>query len=56
MVAQGRDENNRNVTRLFVGFQAAADFKPDGLIAEFDKLWLPKAPQITELRKVGASL
>jgi TRAP-type transport system periplasmic protein len=25
------------------------------LIAEFDKIWLPKAPQIAELRKVGAS-
>lgn len=25
-------------------------------IAEFDKLWLPKAPAIAELRKVGASL
>jgi TRAP-type C4-dicarboxylate transport system substrate-binding protein len=26
------------------------------IIAEFDKLWLPKAPQIAELRKVGLSL
>lgn len=26
------------------------------LVQEFDKLWLPKAPQIAELRKVGASL
>jgi TRAP-type C4-dicarboxylate transport system substrate-binding protein len=26
------------------------------IVAEFDKLWLPKAPQIAELRKVGASL
>ena len=25
-------------------------------IAEFDKIWLPKAPAIAELRKVGASL
>ena len=39
-----------------IAFHTAADFKPDGLIAEFDKLWLPKAPQIAELRKVGASL
>ncbi|MBS0609998.1 MAG: TRAP transporter substrate-binding protein, partial [Proteobacteria bacterium] len=30
------------------------DVKP--LIQEFDKIWLPKAPQIAELRKVGASL
>ena len=39
-----------------IAFHTAADFKPDSLIAEFDKLWLPKAPQIAELRKVGASL
>ena len=39
-----------------IAFHTAADFKPDGLIAEFDKLWLPKAPQIAELRKVGSSL
>ena len=37
-------------------FHTAADFKPDGLIADFDKLWLPKAPQIAELRKAGAAL
>lgn len=28
----------------------------DAIAREFDKLWLPKAPQIAELRKVGASL
>jgi TRAP-type transport system periplasmic protein len=26
------------------------------IVAEFDKIWLPKAPQIAELRKVGATL
>ena len=39
-----------------IAFHTAAAFNPDGLIAEFDKLWLPKAPQIAELRKAGASL
>ena len=39
-----------------IAFHTAADFKPDGLIAEFDKLWLPKAPQIAELRAVGGKL
>ena len=39
-----------------IAFHTAADFKPDGLIADFDKLWLPKAPQIADLRKAGASL
>ena len=34
-----------------IAFHTAADFKPDGLIADFDKLWLPKAPQIADLRK-----
>jgi TRAP-type C4-dicarboxylate transport system substrate-binding protein len=28
----------------------------EAAIAEFDKLWLPKAPVIAELRKVGAAL
>jgi TRAP-type C4-dicarboxylate transport system substrate-binding protein len=28
----------------------------NGLIQEFDKIWLPKAPQIAELRKLGAKL
>jgi len=31
-------------------------FKPAPLIAEFDKIWLPKAPAIAELRKIGATL
>jgi len=30
--------------------------KIEPIVAEFDKLWLPKAPQITELRKAGESL
>lgn len=30
--------------------------KIEPLVAEFDKLWLPKAPQIAALRKAGAAL
>lgn len=33
-----------------------AAFNPAPLIAEFDKIWLPKAPAIAELRKIGATL
>jgi TRAP-type C4-dicarboxylate transport system substrate-binding protein len=28
----------------------------EAFIAEFDKIWLPKAPVLAELRKVGATL
>ena len=31
-------------------------FDPAPLIAEFDRIWVPKAPAIAELRKVGATL
>ena len=39
-----------------IAFHTAESFKTEGIIAEFDKLWLPKAPQIADLRKAGASL
>ena len=39
-----------------IAFKTAGNYNPDGIIQEFDKLWLPKAPQIAELRKAGASL
>ena len=39
-----------------IAFKTAGNYNPDGIIQEFDKLWLPKAPQIAELRKVGATL
>ena len=39
-----------------IAFKTATAFNPDSSIQEFDKLWLPKAPQIAELRKAGASL
>ena len=39
-----------------IAFKTAGNYNPDGIIQEFDKLWLPKAPQIAELRKVGAAL
>jgi len=28
----------------------------EAVIAEFDKIWLPKAPVLAELRKVGATI
>jgi len=28
----------------------------EAVIAEFDKIWLPKAPVLAELRKIGATL
>jgi TRAP-type C4-dicarboxylate transport system substrate-binding protein len=33
-----------------------AGYDPAPIIAQFDKLWLPKAPAIAELRKIGATL
>ena len=39
-----------------IAFKTAGSYNPDGIIQEFDKLWLPKAPQIAELRKAGATL
>lgn len=39
-----------------IAFKTASSFNPDASIQEFDKLWLPKAPQIAELRKAGATL
>ncbi len=29
---------------------------PEAIIAAFDKIWLPQAPVITNLRKIGASI
>ena len=31
-------------------------YDPAPVIAQFDKLWLPKAPAIAELRRIGATL
>jgi hypothetical protein len=28
----------------------------EAVIAEFDKIWMPKAPVIASLRKIGASI
>ena len=39
-----------------IAFKNAGDFNPAPLIGEFDKIWLPKAPQIAQLRAVGAKL
>ena len=39
-----------------IAFKSASNYNPAPVIAEFDKVWLPKAPQIAELRKIGATL
>ncbi len=39
-----------------ITFKSDSGYNPAPIIQEFDKIWLPKAPQIAELRKVGASL
>ena len=39
-----------------IAFKSEAGYNPEPIIQAFDKIWLPKAPQIAELRKVGASL
>ena len=57
------DELAVNEPKLVVQFKAAgANFKlanpkdAEAVVAEFDKIWLPKAPVLAELRKVGATL
>jgi TRAP-type C4-dicarboxylate transport system substrate-binding protein len=37
-------------------YKTAGSFNPASVIQEFDKLWMPKAPQIAELRAIGATL
>ena len=39
-----------------IAFKSEAGYNPAPIIEAFDKMWLPKAPQIAELRKVGAAL
>ena len=39
-----------------IAFKSEAGYNPAPIIQAFDKIWLPKAPQIAELRKVGAAL
>ena len=39
-----------------IAFKSDAGYNPAPIIEAFDKMWLPKAPQIAELRKVGAAL
>lgn len=39
-----------------IAFKSDAGYNPAPIIEAFDKIWLPKAPQIAELRKVGAAL
>lgn len=39
-----------------IAYKSVAGYDPKGVIEAFDKLWLPKAPQIAELRSLGATL
>ena len=45
-----------NFKKTSVPVREVAVADTQAVIAEFDKLWLPKAPVIAELRKVGATL
>jgi TRAP-type C4-dicarboxylate transport system substrate-binding protein len=38
-----------------IAFKSDNGYNPAPIIQEFDKLWLPKSPQIAELRKIGAA-
>jgi TRAP-type C4-dicarboxylate transport system substrate-binding protein len=39
-----------------VSIKQDSSFNPAEVIKAFDAMWLPKAPQITDLRKVASSL
>lgn len=39
-----------------IAFRTAPNYDPAPVIAEYDRMWLPKAPAIAELRKAGAAL
>lgn len=39
-----------------IAFKTEPSLNTAAITRDFDKIWLPKAPQIAELRKVGASL
>ncbi len=67
LVKQSLDAQIRDIVTTELGlidkFKASgitiksdAGYNPAPVIAEFDKIWLPKAPQIAELRKIGAAL
>jgi hypothetical protein len=56
------DETVVNEPVLLEKFKAAIPVKVaevadrEKIIAEYDKIWLPKAPILADLRKAGASL
>ncbi|KAF1021089.1 MAG: Solute-binding protein [Paracidovorax wautersii] len=39
-----------------IAFKSGEGYDPRPVIEAFDQIWLPKAPQIAELRKLGATL
>lgn len=67
LVKQSLDAQIRDIVTTELGlidkFKASgipirtdAGYNPAPIIEQFDKLWLPKAPAIAELRKIGATL
>ena len=49
-------ETAKAVSRGRVPVRQVAVKDTEAVIAEFDKIWLPKAPVLAELRKVGATI
>lgn len=39
-----------------IAYKTESLYDPQPVIAAFDKIWLPKSPQITQLRKVGSAI
>ncbi len=67
LVKQALDAQIRDIVTTELGlidkFKASglairsdSGYDPAPVIAAFDKMWLPKAPQIAELRRIGATL
>jgi TRAP-type C4-dicarboxylate transport system substrate-binding protein len=52
------DEPNliENFKKAPIPIRQVAVADTEAVIAEFDKIWMPKAPVIANLRKVGASI
>jgi hypothetical protein len=51
-----QSHDDRLGARLTRVIRQVAAGDTEAVIAEFDKVWLPKAPVLAELRKVGATL
>jgi tripartite ATP-independent transporter DctP family solute receptor len=55
-LANGEPALVENFKKTSIPFRQVPVSDTDAVIAEFDKIWMPKAPIIAELRKVGATL